>query len=785
MRRIDTLVKQVAPFRRDGTSKRLVSVSTGSGEYQPHKVMVTGGAGFIGSNVLIHMVKKYPEVLFVCLDNLSEGSNVANLGPIDDASNFVFVLGSITSEATLRQVMQQHEIDTVMHFAAQTHVDHSFVRPVSFSETNVVGTSILLKVSREFGVRRFLHISTDEVYGESAEGVVFTEDSPLLPGNPYSASKAAADMLVHGNMESFGDDLPIVTVRPNNIFGPRQFPEKLIPKLVLRFKRGQTLTQHGQGVAQRSFLFVEDACDAFDVVLRRGVPGKAYNIGAHKSSTRSVREVAHTILRHFGVPAADFSRHLEVVTDRVKNDSAYQVDGSRIEALGWAPQTMFEDGLQRTIDWYLKNQGHWPNIERALMPHNADTDSVITTAVPSPDSGNKVWYAPHKFQAYGEEEIAEVTQCLRDGWLAPGKRTEEFEKKVASLFGKKYAIMVNSGSSANIIGLCALGMAKGDEVITPACTFSTVVAPLEQLGLVPVFVDVEVGRYVPTVEVILAAITPRTKCLMLPNLIGSKPDWAELRRRVPKHIWLFEDSCDTITHTPESDLSAISFYASHIITAGGMGGCIMFNTEALRNKALMFRDWGRIGNNSEDVSERFSHDVDGIEYDFKFLYGCQGYNMKACEMNAAFGLAQLRKLDKFKTMRRNNIARYVETLAAAGTRYVLPERYNEMDWLALPLMHHDRRGVLRYLESNDVQIRVTFAGNITRHPAYRHYLKDYPASDRIMAEGFLIGAHHGLTFADVDRVCKLLIEYDRNASNAAPVQAIKTSPGGDAANLDF
>jgi len=593
-------------------------------------------------------------------------------------------------------------------------------------------------------------------------------------------------------MESFGKDLPIVTVRPNNIFGPRQYPEKLIPKFVMRFLRGKTLTLHGQGASRRSFLFVEDAAEAFDIVLRRGEPGKAYNIGAHTSCTRSVREVALALLHIFGVASENISRHLELVDDRVKNDCAYDVNSSRIEALGWAPRTMFDDGLRRTVDWYLNNRKHWPNIEQALLPHNADVGRTAAASGSSSDAGSKVWYAPYKFQAYGEEEIAEVNQCLRDGWLAPGPRTEEFERRVAELFGKRHAVMVNSGSSANIIGLASLGLTPGDEVITPACTFSTVVAPLEQLQLRPVFVDVEAGRYVPTVDAVLAAITPRTKCIMLPNLIGSKPDWAELRRVVRKDIWLFEDSCDTITHTPESDVSAISFYASHIITAGGLGGCVMFNDEALKQKALMFRDWGRIGNNTEDVSERFSHEVDGIEYDFKFLYGCQGFNMKACEMNAAFGLAQLRKLNEFKAIRRRNIIRYVETLRDAGTRYVLPANYAEMDWLALPLMHHDRKGVLRFLESNDVQIRVCFAGNITRHPAYRHYLQDFPASDRIMAEGFLIGAHHGLSEADVDRVCNLLIKYDRQGSSSETNSDQKSRAvvtvlpsGGDAANLDF
>merc|ERR1712060_271541 len=187
----------------------------------------------------------------------------------------------------------------------------------------------------------------------------------------------------------------------------------------------------------------------------------------------------------------------------------------------------------------------------------------------------------------------------------------------------------------------------------------------------------------------------------------------------------------------------------------------MYNDQDLKKKALMIRDWGRVGNNSEDVSERFGHDVDGIEYDFKFLYGCLGYNMKACEMNAAFGLAQLEKLDKFQAIRKANINRYVENLKRANTKYVLPVRHDEYDWLAFPLLYHDRKGVLRYLESNDVQIRVFFAGNITRHPAYRHYLQDFEGADTVMRDAFLIGAHHGLELADIDRVCALLIEYDR------------------------
>lgn len=428
-------------------------------------------------------------------------------------------------------------------------------------------------------------------------------------------------------------------------------------------------------------------------------------------------------------------------------------------------------------------------LARHFLPTvNATIAPLPSQLTPTQCAGKpkKVWYAPYKFEAYGEEEIQAVTQCLRDGWLAPGPRTEEFEAKVSAIFGKKCGVMCNSGSSGNMLGLAALGLQKGDEVVTPACTFSTAVAPIEQLGLKPVFVDVEPNRYVPSVDMLLAAITPRTKCLLVPNLAGSKVDWKELRSRTPSHIWLFEDSCDTITHTLESDVSVISFYASHIITAGGLGGVVMFNDEKLKQKALMYRDWGRIGNNSEDMSERFGHSVDGIEYDFKFLYGCLGYNMKACEMNAAFGLAQLEKLPRFRDMRKRNIARYCQNLQKAGTRYILPARYDEFDWLAMPLLYHDRKGVLRYLESNDVQIRVFFAGNITRHPAYRHYLQAFPGADTVMRDSFLIGAHHGLEFEDIDRVCNLLIEYDRKNGKVGDLaEGSSEAKERDSATLDL
>ena len=378
-------------------------------------------------------------------------------------------------------------------------------------------------------------------------------------------------------------------------------------------------------------------------------------------------------------------------------------------------------------------------------------------------STRKVWYAPNKFESYGEEEIKAVEACLRDGWLAGfGPRSVEFEEKIAKAFGKKYGVFVNSGSSACLLAIAALDLPKGCKIITPACTFSTTLAPIIQLGYKPVFCDVGLKTYVPSVADILAIIDEDVKAIMVPNLIGNKPDWAllksELQRIGRADIYVIEDSADTLTYTEETDVSTTSFYASHIITAGGQGGMVMFNDKKHVDRALQYRDWGRMGDNSEIMDDRFNHKVDGIPYDHKFLYGVLGYNMKCSEMNAAFGLVQLERFETFKTKRRDNIKRYLENLKDVK-EILLPDDSIEPNWLAIPLQTERRLELLTFLEDNNIQTRVTFAGNVTRHPIYREYLQPFDNSDTIMKNGFLLGAHHGMTIEDVDYVCDKIKEF--------------------------
>ena len=375
----------------------------------------------------------------------------------------------------------------------------------------------------------------------------------------------------------------------------------------------------------------------------------------------------------------------------------------------------------------------------------------------------KIWYAPYKHEAYGQEEIDAVVESLKSGWLGgQGPKSIEFEEKIAKTFGKKYGVFVNSGSSACLLAIAALDLPKGTKIITPACTFATTLAPIIQLGYVPVFVDVGLNTYCAIIDQVIAKVTSDTSAIMLPNLIGNKPDWDKLKRYLVEmgreDIFLIEDSADTLTKTPITDVATTSFYASHVITAGGVGGMVMYNDKKHVTKCLQYRDWGRLGDDSEIMDDRFNHVVDGIPYDHKFLYSVLGYHMKASEMNAAFGIVQLDRFGVNSKIRRDNVERYIKNLNGVGD-LILPDDSIEPNWLAMPLQTENRLELLTFLEEQNIQTRVTFAGNVTRHPVYREYLEDFENSDIIMKNGFLLGAHHGMTVEDVDYVCDKVKEF--------------------------
>lgn len=304
----------------------------------------------------------------VVLDNLSYCASMQNLSDVLELPNFKFIKGDITSSDLVTYVMEVEEIDCVLHFAAETHVDLSFGNSFAFTKTNVLGTHVLLEAAKNRGaaLRRFIHVSTDEVYGESKGADHFHEESMLEPSNPYAATKAAAEFLCKAYHRSF--NVPVVITRGNNVFGPNQYPEKLIPKFVHQMMRGLPLTIHGDGSTRRNMLFVTDVADAFASVLDFAQPGQTINIGgAHE---RSVLDIAEAVLAHFGRSGPDHAaRYMRFVEDRNYNDTRYNIDNSRLRELGWEQKVGFDEGLRRTVEWYAANALHWGSIEHALAAH--------------------------------------------------------------------------------------------------------------------------------------------------------------------------------------------------------------------------------------------------------------------------------------------------------------------------------------------------------------------------------------------------------------------------------
>ncbi len=317
-------------------------------------LLVTGGAGFIGSCFVRHELKKHPDYKIINLDALTYCGNIENLKDIENNPNYKFVHGNICDRKLVRELIS--ESDCVINFAAESHVDNSIKHPEIFIETNVQGTLNLLQASKELGVERFLQVSTDEVYGSLGKTGYFYETTPLAPNSPYSASKASADMLVRAYRETYG--LPTLNTRCSNNYGPYQYPEKLIPFFISKLLKGEQVPVYGDGLNVRDWLYVYDHCEAIDVVLHKGRVGEVYNIGGHNEKTNL--EITRLILEAMGKDESS----IKYVEDRLGHDRRYAISNDKITAeLGWKPSITFEEGIKLTIDWYLNNQDWIKSIE--------------------------------------------------------------------------------------------------------------------------------------------------------------------------------------------------------------------------------------------------------------------------------------------------------------------------------------------------------------------------------------------------------------------------------------
>lgn len=322
------------------------------------KIIVTGGAGFIGGNFIHYMVNKYTDYEIICLDNLTYAGNMETLESVMDKPNFKFVKGNIADRELVYSLFENEKPDIIVNFAAESHVDRSIEDPGIFLQTNIIGTGVLLDACRKYGIKRYHQVSTDEVYGDlplDRTDLFFTEETPLHTSSPYSASKASADLLVQSYGKTF--KMPVTISRCSNNYGPYHFPEKLIPLMIANVLNNKPLPVYGKGENVRDWLYVEDHCIAIDLIIHKGRVGEVYNIGGHNERTNL--EVVKTIIKALG-KSEDL---IQYVTDRPGHDMRYAIDPTKITTeLGWEPTTLFDEGIKKTIDWYLNNREWWENI---------------------------------------------------------------------------------------------------------------------------------------------------------------------------------------------------------------------------------------------------------------------------------------------------------------------------------------------------------------------------------------------------------------------------------------
>lgn len=322
------------------------------------RILVTGGAGFIGSNFIYYIQQKYPNYELVCLDSLTYAGNLSTLSEALNQSGFEFVKGDITDKAAVHKLFEEKQFDIVVNFAAESHVDRSIEDAGVFLSTNILGTQVLLDACRKFGTKRFHQVSTDEVYGDlplDRDDLFFTEDTPIRTSSPYAASKASADLLVLAYFRTY--KLPVTISRCSNNYGPYQFPEKLIPLVISRALAEETIPVYGKGENIRDWLYVEDHCHAIDMIIHHGREGEVYNIGGHNEKANI--DVVKEILSSLSKPES----LITYVTDRPGHDMRYAIDPDKIhKELGWLPTTTFHEGLQKTIKWYLDHSKWWDDI---------------------------------------------------------------------------------------------------------------------------------------------------------------------------------------------------------------------------------------------------------------------------------------------------------------------------------------------------------------------------------------------------------------------------------------
>ncbi len=755
------------------------------------KVLITGATGFIGSHLTRRLVAQGARVTVLARPT-------SNLHVLDGVMERVEIHhADVSQRDALRRAFEAIRPEIVFHLAA-VGMSQPFVAVEVALRTNVHGTVNLLEAAQQTGVQRFIHSGTAYEYGQRNQVHEIGLDEGLDPINTYAASKAAAWAFVRMYARTFG--LPAVTLRLYHVYGPGQPPMTLIPSAICAALEGRDFPMTA-GQQKRDFVYVDDVVEGYvRAALAPGVEGKSIDLGSGQSF--EIRQVVQHLFEMTGATGRPLIGALPYRPGEIMNQVA-DTQAAR-EFLGWQAITPLEEGLRQTVAWYRKATSlaaRSTPVSSAPSPSpaalNALRDEIMDRVTeyyrlrhadrPFTPGQTRVQYAGRVFD---ERELVQAVEAALDFQLTHGRFGRAFEAALANFLQVKAVIPVNSGSSANLLAvstLCAQQLHNrlrpGDEVITPAVTFPTTLAPIVQNQLVPVLVDCQLGNYNMDVEQLEAALSDRTRAIFVPHTLGNPVEMDQVMAFARQHrLFVIEDCCDALGSRYAGQwvgtfghLSTLSFYPAHHITTGE-GGAVLTHSRRLARLAITLRDWGRdcfCGYENPPQGKcgrRFDCPVPGMPdtYDHRYLFTEIGYNLKWTEFQAAVGLAQLDKLPDFIAARRRHFQMIYEGLKPYEEFLILPtwSPRAEPGWFAFPLCVRPgaprtvtRRGLTTFLEARHIETRYLFAGNILHQPGYRaipvRVIGDLPNSNIVMQGAFFIGVYPGLDQARIAYIARL------------------------------
>jgi len=754
------------------------------------RVLVTGATGFIGSHLTRRLVAEGARVS-AFMRATSDRRSLADA--LDRVSVHEVDIGDADGVSA---AMARIRPEVVFHLAA-IGMSEPFISPKVAMRVNVHGTLHLLEAAHQLGVRRFVHSGTAYEYGDAARSDPLAKEG-LDPINIYAASKAAAWAFVRMYARTYG--LPAVTMRLFAVYGPGQPPKTLVPSAVCAALEGRDFPMT-PGEQMRDFVFVSDVVEGYlRAATAPGVEGVSIDLGAGQAWT-----IGEVVTRLFELAGSQGKPLVGALPYR-PGETMKQVADTRAarELLNWQATTSLEDGLRQTVEWYRQSPGvvtFAAPVTRHPSPATLQSlredifDKVAEyyrarhadrTFVPGQ---TRVHYAGRMFD---ERELINAVDAALDFQLTHGRFGPEFERKLVEFLGVREVIPVNSGSSANLIAvatLCAQQLKNrlrpGDEVITPAMTFPTTLAPLVQNQLVPVLVDCQLGSYNIDVDQLEATYSPRVRALFIPHTLGNPVEMDKVMAFAQAHdLFVIEDTCDALGSKYAGQfvgtfghLGTLSFYPAHHITTGE-GGAVFTNSHRLARLARVLRDWGRDcfcgydNPRNGKCGRRFEREIPGMPgtYDHRYFFTEIGYNLKLTEFQAAIGVAQMGKLPDFIARRKRHFRLIYDALKRFEEFLILPQWSARADpsWFAFPLCVREgapfgRKELTTFLESRNIETRYLFAGNILHQPGYQNIqarvVGDLANSDVVMRSAFFVGVYPGLDEARITYMLEQFQEF--------------------------